>query len=891
MQRDVPRVIVAPPTFGKSHVALDYAQTVFGFESVHWMDCSSPCFLRDLDARIIAQFFFDIPDAPSLVVFESLPCLDLKRQTLFAQVVQDLVGASIEVLCTAVPASDPSPYLEGCVRLGAKDLLLNAEECRACDLLELGVDKPRRLLDWRLYERIPSVAWADGDAFGSLLPHLLREDLDPDTLLAVFVGLVLGEGSLEDLGLFHSWEFEGMGFLEENYPYLGITLKEGRFKAFGFSAEEIAAAFGPRMGEVLQAASLPQADPLVCALADLLVSRDACDRACELLCALGGVASRSRWLEQAGARLFDAGCLLPASRLYASLAERRVSNPVALGLDEAVRRMMLGDADGALRIAQKVAGFGSATPFDKIRSLFVLARCAPEADACEAAAYLERFGKLVCSRTSVVPGYREAALLVLGMESGSPAEESLADDSLVSSCAFLASLAAKRSESLSAAISACRHELRYPRVPRQASLLGAAYLIDQLSEALVEEDPSSSGAGAEELGDAVLCEDCTAKEVAGFLSYLLKSVSSRAQGRCTLPELLVVRGVESLRNLEAVPLAYLPAKAWSLVSAAEQDLLNQVAESEFGHASGARLSFDQGRLDNAAENSLLMGARAAPRLTVNLFGGMQIRVGEQPVDPKRIKRQKVRTLLALLVLARGREYSRDRLVAILWPESSLEAGRKNFYSAWSYLRSALRDSKGECPYLVRQQNGVRLNPSLLESDVIAFDDLCHAMLFERPSYAGWDRLLARIRDEFADDLLPSETENHVIMRYREACRCKMVDSMTTAAVRLMDAGCVHEGLCFAREAVERDPLREDANIALIRALLASGQKSAAVSAYFACRNLLASELGTSPSAALEELYKRAVGPSAQAEASRSGGKKRMVPRGKGSGRATAAEER
>ena len=75
------------------------------------------------------------------------------------------------------------------------------------------------------------------------------------------------------------------------------------------------------------------------------------------------------------------------------------------------------------------------------------------------------------------------------------------------------------------------------------------------------------------------------------------------------------------------------------------------------------------------------------------------------MDPSLFSRQKVKTLLALLVLHNGREFSRDKLVGLLWPDSEIMHGRKNFYGIWAMLRRALTLPSGECPYLIRQQQG------------------------------------------------------------------------------------------------------------------------------------------------------------------------------------------
>ncbi len=215
-------------------------------------------------------------------------------------------------------------------------------------------------------------------------------------------------------------------------------------------------------------------------------------------------------------------------------------------------------------------------------------------------------------------------------------------------------------------------------------------------------------------------------------------------------------------------------------------------------------------------------------LEVNLFGGLDVRLGRDRIDPSTFRRQKVKTLLALLVLHNGREFSRDKLVALLWPESELEAARKNFYGIWAMLRRALATPAGECPYLIRQQQGLRLDASLLTSDVAQFDDVCRTLLFERPGYGGWANLYSLIDNRFSDDLLPSENDDDAIAALRVDYRNRLVDALVAASLRLIAAGEEQEGLWFARAALQRDRTREDAYTTLMHAQLASGQRTAAL---------------------------------------------------------------
>ena len=53
--RSVARFVIAPSGFGKTTLAMQYAQLVFDFKHVFWFDGANPFFLRHLDAGDFAQ--------------------------------------------------------------------------------------------------------------------------------------------------------------------------------------------------------------------------------------------------------------------------------------------------------------------------------------------------------------------------------------------------------------------------------------------------------------------------------------------------------------------------------------------------------------------------------------------------------------------------------------------------------------------------------------------------------------------------------------------------------------------------------------------------------------------------------------------------------------------
>ena len=108
---------------------------MFSFRGVHWLDCSSPCFLRDLDAGIIAKTLIARPAQLDLVVFDDVPFLADARSECFSHEIDALLEAGCEVLVTTTPAFGAiADAQRDCVIVGARDLLVDDCELslRAC---------------------------------------------------------------------------------------------------------------------------------------------------------------------------------------------------------------------------------------------------------------------------------------------------------------------------------------------------------------------------------------------------------------------------------------------------------------------------------------------------------------------------------------------------------------------------------------------------------------------------------------------------------------------------------------------------------------------------------------------------------------------------------------
>lgn len=107
-------------------------------------------------------------------------------------------------------------------------------------------------------------------------------------------------------------------------------------------------------------------------------------------------------------------------------------------------------------------------------------------------------------------------------------------------------------------------------------------------------------------------------------------------------------------------------------------------------------------------------------LTLQLFGAGSV-VGSQGPVKGRAAQGRQLALLAVLALARGRGVTRDKLIALLWPESAVDRARRQLSDAVYIVRAALGDE------VVRSAGDeLALVESVIGSDVAQFDQLIDA---------------------------------------------------------------------------------------------------------------------------------------------------------------------
>lgn len=834
-ERHVARFIVAPDGFGKTQVALEYAETVFSFAHVFWLDGTSPCFLRDLDKGFIATTLLESDQTPFLVVFEDVPLLDSERVDRLSHDLDCLLERGCEVLVTCTPTCDAFDRHHDRIKLGPQDLLLTDEELDAFRSPLQRTEQPAARISPA--HRVAGIAWGMQNGKNSFLVQTLTEELPAELLLIIWTMVLLLRGTLDDVRVFARCDVDQLHLLAQRYPYLGIDAQTGNFETAEFSVEDIEAAFSARMRLIVERSMFQQSEMLVERVCDTLEKRRYDERACDVARLFMTRTARAQWLAQHGFELVERNCLLAACQVYRSLAGDLGDLRYQIDAAQAARLAALGNATQACRLARRVAHDAQAPLRERVIAAIILAQCSG-AEECE------RSNALIAALVSMA---RKTLF--------SPEDVSLSSTAAdKDACAWVAAASVHATLAKSAHAAADRWVHWYQRGARGVVMMhAAAWVLHQATKIQV---PSLIGGSASD--DASPQTAHALDEVAIIVRGVLESQSA-AMG---LAEMYAGAAFERACERGIIAQALVDIKVTHALQRVESELVIQRNEYErkvrerAKHHELYEVTHPNVFRPTTTKGSTSASSRLSwPLLTINLFGGFQVYIGQQVVDPALFRRQKVKTLLALLVLNRGKEFARDKLVTLLWPNSNLDSARKNFYSVWSMLRRALGDANGECPYLVRQQNGLRIEPTLVISDVDQFEEVCRSLLFERADFGGWANLYDQINSKFSDDLLPSDDASEEIDMLRVDYRNRLVDALVAASSRLVAAGDVQEGLWFARAALQRDRTREDAYTVLMRAQVAASQRTAALETYFACRRFLADELGIDPSSETMSLYR------------------------------------
>lgn len=233
---------------------------------------------------------------------------------------------------------------------------------------------------------------------------------------------------------------------------------------------------------------------------------------------------------------------------------------------------------------------------------------------------------------------------------------------------------------------------------------------------------------------------------------------------------------------------------------------------------------------------------AAVRL--DLFGGFTLSSPDGTPIP--LSARKARAVLAYLALAGGRPQPRDKLAALLWPDSHAEQARTSLRQALSAVRRAVEG------YPVVLADADRVALCGVAVDVAAFEDHLRA--------ATPDALEAAVA-LYRGDLLEgfdaaAPTFDHWLAVERERLRGLALQALARLMDRHERAGELDRAIACATRLLTLDALQESVHRALMRLYDRQGRQALALKQYRLCRIALQRELGVSPEAETEALHQQ-----------------------------------
>jgi DNA-binding SARP family transcriptional activator len=214
-------------------------------------------------------------------------------------------------------------------------------------------------------------------------------------------------------------------------------------------------------------------------------------------------------------------------------------------------------------------------------------------------------------------------------------------------------------------------------------------------------------------------------------------------------------------------------------------------------------------------------------------------------------------VLRYLACAREQVADQSTICAALWPDAEEDAARRSLEMAIARLREMLGS-----PVWIRVGDGkLRLDPAQVWCDAQALWRVCEAaeLAGRRHDADGAKTAAEAMLMLYRGPLLDGEDESSWLLGARERLRAAFVRAARAVAESLQAQRQHDLAIALLEQALAAEPLAEELAQRLMIAYLEHGQPAEAMRTYRQLQRMLASLLGTPPSAATERLRQSIVG--------------------------------
>ena len=202
------------------------------------------------------------------------------------------------------------------------------------------------------------------------------------------------------------------------------------------------------------------------------------------------------------------------------------------------------------------------------------------------------------------------------------------------------------------------------------------------------------------------------------------------------------------------------------------------------------------------------------RLSISLLGSFQVALDGNAVST--FESDKVRALLAYLVVETGRPHRRESLAGLLWPERPERSARQNLSQALYNLRQSIGDRDAAPPFLLITTDSIQFNRSsdhwldaAAFADRLAGCDQHDKGVVETCEQCG--EQLQQAESLYRGDFMSGFSldgsaafEEWVLVR-QEQHRRQILDALHWLATCYERQGALEKALYHARQQVDLDP--------------------------------------------------------------------------------------
>ena len=243
-------------------------------------------------------------------------------------------------------------------------------------------------------------------------------------------------------------------------------------------------------------------------------------------------------------------------------------------------------------------------------------------------------------------------------------------------------------------------------------------------------------------------------------------------------------------------------------------------------------------------------------IRVSMFGDFKIHVSVGVIDDRISRSHKMWVLLAYLIIHRNRHISQEELIETIWPEEDNDNPANALKTLLYRTRASIAAVMGEEPQLILSQRGsyswnLQIDMSV---DAEEFDKLVSVA-----SDISIDRDIRKEHYQKAmavyhHDFLPKLSDQMWVIPFTTYYHYLFLDSVFAYGDMLLEDREYGKLADLCNQAVKIEPYEEKLYILLIKAFLAQGNTTAAISQYEKATELLYRNLGVRPSEGLRELY-------------------------------------